>query len=82
MAYITLTTDFGTRQGSDAVLHGAIYGIAPDAVITDLSHHITPQDMLATVLKMFGLDPKLQFMNHQGRPVYVVENGRPISELF
>jgi S-adenosylmethionine hydrolase len=45
MTYITLTTDFGTRQGSDAVLHGAIYGIAPDAVVTDLSHHITPQDI-------------------------------------
>jgi len=45
MTNITLTTDFGTRQGSDAVLHGAIYGIAPDAVITDLSHHITPQDI-------------------------------------
>jgi hypothetical protein len=26
---ITLTTDFGTRQGSDAVMHGAIYRIAP-----------------------------------------------------
>jgi len=45
MSFITLTTDFGTRQGSDAVLHGAIYGIAPDAVITDLSHNITPQDI-------------------------------------
>ena len=45
MKHITLTTDFGTRQGSDAVLHGAIYGIAPDAIITDLTHHITPQDI-------------------------------------
>jgi hypothetical protein len=34
------------------------------------------------VIKMFGLDPKLQFMNNQGRPTYVVENGRPITELF
>jgi S-adenosylmethionine hydrolase len=45
MTFITLTTDFGTRQGSHTVLHGAIYGIAPDAVITDLSHEITPQDV-------------------------------------
>lgn len=45
MGFITLTTDFGTRQGSDGVLHGAIYRIAPDAVITDLSHHIAPQDV-------------------------------------
>ena len=40
--HITLTTDFGTRQGSQAVLHGVIYRIAPQAVITDLTHHITP----------------------------------------
>ena len=45
MTHITLTTDFGTRQGSDGVLHGAIYRIAPRAVITDLSHHIRPQDI-------------------------------------
>lgn len=45
MAFITLTTDFGTRQGSHTVLHGAIYTIAPDVVVTDLSHEITPQDI-------------------------------------
>ena len=45
MSFITLTTDFGTRQGSHTVLHGAIYGIAPDAVITDLSHEVKPQDI-------------------------------------
>lgn len=45
MPFITLTTDFGTRQGSHTVLHGAIYGITPDAVITDLSHEVKPQDI-------------------------------------
>ena len=45
MGYITLTTDFGTRQGSHTVMHGAIYGIAPDSVITDLSHEVTAQDL-------------------------------------
>jgi len=45
MSFITLTTDFGTRQGSHTVLHGVIYGIAPDAVITDLSHEVKPQDI-------------------------------------
>jgi len=38
--------------------------------------------VLASILKMFELDPKLQFLNHQGRPTYMVENGRPIKELF
>lgn len=44
--HITLTSDFGTRQGSQSVLHGVIYRIAPQAVITDLTHHITPFKIL------------------------------------
>lgn len=44
--HITLTTDFGTRQGSQSVLHGVIYRIAPQAVVTDLTHHITPFNVL------------------------------------
>ena len=46
IAFITLTTDFGTAQGSHTVLHGVIYGIAPDAIITDLSHEVSPQQIL------------------------------------
>lgn len=45
MTFMTLTTDFGTRQGSHTVLHGAVYKICPEAIITDLSHEITPQDI-------------------------------------
>ena len=45
MGHITLTTDFGTRQGSHAVMHGVISSIAPGAVVTDLTHHIRPQDI-------------------------------------
>jgi S-adenosylmethionine hydrolase len=45
MPYITLSTDFGNRQGSQAVLHGVIYRIAPEAIVTDLTHEIAPQDI-------------------------------------
>ena len=61
---------------------GQVIGKSSPKLEDPAERHITPQDMLATVLKMFGLDPKLQFMNNQGRPTYVVENGRPITELF
>ncbi|MGI9649034.1 MAG: SAM hydrolase/SAM-dependent halogenase family protein [Acidimicrobiia bacterium] len=45
MTVVTLTTDFGTRQGSHTVMHGVIYGIAPGATVTDLSHEVAPQDI-------------------------------------
>ncbi|MFP6601782.1 MAG: DUF1501 domain-containing protein [Pirellulaceae bacterium] len=43
---------------------------------------ITPQDLMATMMHMYGLDHRMQFMNNQGRPMYLVENGAPIPELI
>ena len=42
---ITLTTDFGTRQGSQSVLHGVIAQICPDTVVTDLTHEVDAFDV-------------------------------------
>ncbi len=42
---------------------------------------ITPQDLMSTVFHVLGLDPRMQFVNQAGRPVYMVEDGKPIEEL-
>jgi Protein of unknown function (DUF1501) len=42
---------------------------------------IGPQDLMATVFNVLGIDPHTQFTSTAGRPVYMIENGRPISEL-
>jgi hypothetical protein len=42
---------------------------------------ISPQDLMATVFDVLGIDPKLQFTNLAGRPVYLLEEGTPIREL-
>jgi hypothetical protein len=42
---------------------------------------IRPQDLMATVFHHLGLDPKTQFVNQGGRPVYMLEQGQVISEL-
>ena len=41
---ITLTTDFGTRDGYVGAMKGVILGIDPEAKIVDISHDIPPQD--------------------------------------
>ena len=46
MKLITLMTDFGLRDGYDGVMKGVIYRIAPDAKIVDISHLISPQNIL------------------------------------
>jgi S-adenosylmethionine hydrolase len=47
---ITLSTDFGLKDGNVGVMKGVIWGIAPAAQIADLSHLIAPQNILEGTL--------------------------------
>ena len=47
MAVITLTTDFGRRDGYVAAMKGAILSIAPDVSLVDVTHQVPPQDVAA-----------------------------------
>ena len=42
----------------------------------------TPQDLLATVYRHLGIDPTLTLTDYSGRPVHILESGRPIAELI
>jgi len=43
---ITLTTDFGLRDGYPGVMKGVILRITPDTHIIDISHFVRPQNIL------------------------------------
>jgi len=47
---ITLTTDFGLQDGFVGILKGVIWSICPQARLADLSHAITPQNVLQGAL--------------------------------
>jgi S-adenosylmethionine hydrolase len=47
MPILTLTTDFGTKDGFVGTLKGVIWTICPLAQIADISHEISPQNVLA-----------------------------------
>jgi len=47
---ITLTTDFGLKDPFVGIMKGVILGINPKAEIIDISHHITPQNILEAAL--------------------------------
>lgn len=49
-AFITLTTDFGTGDDEAGVLKGVIWSIAPHAHIADLTHAVTPQNIMEGAL--------------------------------
>jgi hypothetical protein len=45
-AIITLTTDYGTEDHLVGTLKGVILKINPDVTIVDITHHVTPYDVL------------------------------------
>lgn len=72
MTVITLTTDFGIRNGFVGVLKGVIYGIAPDVKIVDISHMIAPQDIHEGAFALWRAAP---FFPKGSVHVYVVDPG-------
>ena len=46
MKFVSLLTDFGLRDGYAGVMKGVIWRIAPQVQIADISHHISPQNIM------------------------------------
>jgi uncharacterized protein (DUF1501 family) len=42
----------------------------------------TPQNVLATLYHVLGIDPATTLPDHQGRPVYLLDDRRPVTELL
>ncbi len=60
---------------------GQVIGESSAKAETPKSTPITPQDLAATVLDVLGISPATQFVNPAGRPVTLVESGKPIRDL-
>lgn len=77
MSFITLTTDFGTKDHFVGAVKGAIYTELPDAKIVDITHEISPFNITETayILKnayksfpkgtihIIGVDSELSIQN-------------------
>ena len=81
MPILTLTTDFGTKDGFVGTLKGVIWSICPAAQIADISHEISPQNVLAGAFALWRAYP---FFTEGTVHVAVVDPGvgtsrRPIA---
>lgn len=45
MTVLSITTDFGNKNGFTGTMKGVIYGIAPEVKIVDITHEIPAQDI-------------------------------------
>jgi len=60
---------------------GQVVGESAEKADVPKTTPITPQDLMATVFHVLDLDRRIQFTNQAGRPTYMIETGKPISEL-
>ena len=60
---------------------GCTVGESAPKVDVPKSTPIRPQDLMATIFHVLGIDPRIQFVNNSGRPTYMIEDGKAIEEL-
>jgi len=61
---------------------GAVIGRTDAKGDSPADRPITPSDLAATVYTALGIDPNYQFETPDGRPIRLVENGKPLPELL
>ena len=72
MTIITLTTDFGIRNGFVGTMKGVIHGIAQNTHIVDISHTIAAQDIREGAYTLWRAAP---FFPQETIHIYVVDPG-------
>jgi uncharacterized protein (DUF1501 family) len=60
---------------------GQVVGESSAKVEVPKSRPITPQDMAATLFHVLGLPMDQHFTDPSGRPVAMIDGGKPIAEL-
>ncbi len=60
---------------------GQVVGESAAKVDVPKTTPIGPQDLMATIFTVLGIDRKVQYVDQAGRPVYMVENGHPVEAL-
>jgi hypothetical protein len=54
---VTITTDFGTEDAYVPAMKGTMLSIAPDARLVDVTHRISPQDLMETAFVLRSAQP-------------------------
>lgn len=61
---------------------GTVYGESDKEAAYPKDHPVSPEDLAATIYWALGIDPEIRLPDRQGRPVQIVEGGRPLKQLF
>lgn len=76
------STNFSALLAGAGVHRGGLYGRSDKEAAYALEDAVTPEDLAATIYDALGIDHELRLPDAQGRPVQIVDNGRPVREIF
>ncbi len=69
---VTLTTDFGTREGYVGAMKGMMLGINPNLTLVDITHEVQGFDVMAAA---FVMQQSLQYFHSGAVHLVVVDSG-------
>jgi hypothetical protein len=61
---------------------GTVYGASDKDAAHVVEHPVTPENLAATIYHALGIPSDLRLNDHQGRPIPIVEGGKPVLDLF
>ncbi len=76
------STLFPALLAGGGVRRGALYGRSDENGEYVAENPVTPEDLAATLYYALGIDPELEVLDAQARPVRLVEGGHPVMDLF
>jgi hypothetical protein len=68
--------------GGGGVRGGQIVGSTDSRGERPASHPVRPEHIHATIYRCLAIDPKLQILDHSGRPTNVLDDPTPIEQLL
>src|SRR5919204_630579 len=60
---------------------GQVVGESSEKAEVPKSNPLSPQDLMATIFHVLGLPMDQQYVDPSGRPLSMIDGGRPIAEL-
>jgi hypothetical protein len=73
---------FSIMMAGGGIQGGAVIGATDSQAAEVTDRPVTPQDLAATILQVLGIDYAKVLHTPLGRPVPLVDGGKPIRELF
>lgn len=76
------STLFPAVLAGGGIRGGIVYGASDKDAAYPVDRPTSPEDLASTIYYALGIDHQLQLSDPQGRPVSIVNGGRPLVELF